>query len=64
MHDSKTIKTIQDYYNFVNQNFNDLDNDNRFFCSNVELFLSNSLLQEFGEISAKKIGKILLAVCE
>ncbi len=64
MHDSKTIKTIQDYYNFVNQNFNDLKNDDCFFCSNIELFLSNSLLQEFGETSAKKIGKILLAACE
>lgn len=64
MHDSKTIKTIQDYYNFVNQNFNDLENDDRFFCSNMELFLANSILQEFGDTFARKIGKILLAACE
>lgn len=64
MNNSKTIKTIQNFYNFVKQNFNDLDDDERFFCCNMELFLANSILQEFGDTVARKIGKILLAACE
>lgn len=64
MNNSKTIKTIQDFYNFVKQNFNDLDDDERFFCCNMELFLANSILQEFGDTAARKIGKILLTACE
>lgn len=64
MSDSKTIKTIQDYYRLVNQDFNELDDNDRFFCCNPEIFLANSILQEFGDTSTRKIGKILLAVCE
>lgn len=64
MKDSKTIKTIQDFYQLVNQDFNNLNDDERFFCGNIEFDLSKSILQEFGDVTAKKIGKILLGVCE
>ena len=57
-------KTIQDYYRLVNQDFNELDDNDRFFCCNPEIFLASSILQEFGETSTRKIGKILLAACE
>lgn len=64
MKDSKTIITLQDYYKFVNQDFNDLNDDERFLCCNVEFDLAKSIFQEFGDVTAKKIGKILLGVCE
>lgn len=64
MKDSKTIKTIQDFYQLVNQDFNNLNDDERFFCNNIEFDLAKSILQEFGDVTAKKIGKILLGVCE
>lgn len=63
---SKTIKTIQEYYNIVNQDFNDneLNYDERFFVYNIEFDLAKSILQEFGDTSAMKIAKILLGACE
>lgn len=64
MKESKTIKTIQDYYRLVNQNFNDLKSDEKFFCCNMEFDLARSILQEFGDTSARKVGKILLGACE
>lgn len=64
MTDSKTIKTLQDYYNIVNRDFNDLTEDERFLCCNIELDLAKSILQEFGDVTARKVGKILLGVCE
>lgn len=60
MKESKTIKTIQDYYDIVSRDFNALNNDDKFFCCNMEFDLAKSILQEFGDTSAKKIGKILL----
>ena len=64
MDNSKTIQTIQDYYNIVKRDFNDLNKDEQFFCCNIEIDLAKSILQEFGDTSAKKVGKILLGVCE
>lgn len=64
INNSKTIKTIQDYYNVVNQNFNDINEDEKFFCYNMEFDLAKSILQEFGDTSAMKIAKILLGACE
>lgn len=64
MTDSKTIKTLQDYYNIVKCDFNDLTEDERFLCCNIEFDLAKSILQEFGEVTARKVGKILLGVCE
>lgn len=64
MTDSKTIKTIQNFYNIVNRDYNDLNEDEYFFCCNVELDLAKSILQEFGDVTAKKMGKILLDMCE
>lgn len=64
MKESKTIKTIHDYYNIVKRDFNDLTEDERFFCYNIELDLAKSIIQEFGEVAARKLGKILLGVCE
>lgn len=64
MKESKTIKTIQNYYNIVNRDFNTLNDDDKFFCCNMEFDLAKSILLEFGDASAKKIGKILLCGCE
>lgn len=64
MKESKTIKTIHDYYDIVKQDFNDLAEDERFLCCNIEFDLAKSILQEFGETSARKIGKMLLCGCE
>lgn len=64
MKESKTIKTIQDYYDIVNRDFNALNNDDKFFCCNMEFDLAKSILQEFGDVTAKKVGKILLGACE
>ena len=60
MKESKTIKTIQDYYRLVNQNFNDLKSDEKFFCCNMEFDLARSILQEFGDTSARKVGKNII----
>lgn len=35
-----------------------------FFCCNIEIDLAKSILQEFGDVAARKIGKILLDACE
>lgn len=64
MKESKTIQTIQNYYYLVNQDFNNLNNDEKFFCCNIEFDLAKSIFQEFGDTSARKIGKILLDACE
>lgn len=61
---SKTIKTIQEYYNIVNQDFNELSDDERFLVYNIEFDLAKSILQEFGDVSAMKVAKILSGVCE
>lgn len=60
MKNSKTIKTIQEYYNIVNQDFNDnaLNYDERFFVYNIEFDLAKSILQDFGDVSARKVAKI------
>lgn len=64
MKESKTIKTIQNFYDIVNQDFNTLNDDDKFFCCNMEFDLAKSILQEFGDTSAKKIGNILLCGCD
>ena len=64
MKESKTIQTIQNYYNIVKRDFNELNEDEQFFCCNIEIDLAKSILQEFGDTSARKVGKILLSVCE
>lgn len=64
MTDSKTIKTLQDYYNIVKRDFNNLSKDEQFICCNIEFDLAKSILQEFGEVTARKVGKILFGVCE
>ncbi|MDE5539059.1 MAG: hypothetical protein K2J20_01060 [Bacilli bacterium] len=64
MKESKTIQTIQNYYNIVKRDFNELNEDEQFLCCNIEIDLAKSILQEFGDTSAKKVGKILLGVCE
>lgn len=64
MKESKTIQTIQDYYDVVNRNLNELNKDELFFSYNIELDLAKSILQEFGDVTAKKVGKILLGACE
>lgn len=64
MTDSKTIKTLQDYYSIVKRDFNDFTEDERFLCCNIEFDLAKSILQEFGEVIARKVGKVLLSVCE
>lgn len=64
MKESKTIQTIQDYYDVVNRNPNELNKDELFFSCNIELNLAKSILQEFGDVTAKKVGKILLGACE
>lgn len=64
MKNSKTIQTIQNFYNIVNSDYNNLNEDEQFFCCNIEFDLAKSILQEFGNTSAKKIGKILLGMCE
>ena len=64
MSESKTIQTIQDYYNIVKCDFNELNDDEQFLCCNIEIDLAKSIIQEFGDTTAKKVGKILLGVCE
>ena len=64
MENSKTINTIQGYYNLINRDFNDLNEDERFYYRNVEIDLAKSIIQEFGDESGKKLGKILLAASE
>lgn len=63
MKESKTIQTIQNYYYLVNQNFNNLNNDDKFFCGNIEFDLVKRIFQEFGDTSARKIAKKLLGAC-
>lgn len=60
MRDSKTIKTIQNYYQLVNQDFNELNNDKQFFCINMKIYFAKSILQEFGDTSAKKDRKNII----
>ena len=43
---------------------NDINEDEKFICYNMEFDLAKSILQEFGDTSAMKIAKILLGACE
>lgn len=62
MKDLKTAKTINKLQNLLlRETQND---DEEFFFKHIEIEIAKSLLQDFGDITAMRIGKILLGACE
>ena len=61
MNKSKTIGTIENFYNLVGLDRNPTTEEKEFMYT-FELELAKSILNEFGDKSASKLGQIL-SVC-
>lgn len=59
MNESKTIQTLEKYYNILKNE--PISEDDKFFACNIEFDLAKSLMQEFGEKPCRKLAKMLLA---
>lgn len=63
MENSKTIKTINDFYSIVQKGRKiDLTDDEKFFICNIELELAKSIIQEFDFGTSKKLANVILSV--
>ena len=63
---SKTIDTITALENLLlkESKQQQLNNDDEFFLKHFELEIAKSLIQDFDDTMALRIGKILLGTCE
>lgn len=63
---SKTIETLEKYYHILktaihNDNINE---DDKFFVTNIELELAYSIMKEFDKNIVRKLGSILTVLVE
>lgn len=62
---SKTIDTITALENLLlKESKQQLNNEDEFFLKHFELEIAKSLIQDFDDTMALRIGKILLGTCE
>lgn len=54
---TKTLILLNKYYDTLNKD--DPDNEDKFFVNYIELFLAQSLIQDFNDDTIKKLGHIL-----
>lgn len=65
MENSKTIKTINDFYTVIQKGMkNVLTDDEEFFICNIELELAKSIIQEFDITVSKRLANVILSVTQ
>lgn len=62
MDNFKTIEIINKFISIITSK--NPTSDDKFFACNIELFLVPSIIQDFGEETSKRLGKILVAETE
>lgn len=63
MDKSKTIETIESFYNLIGLD-HDPTTEEKEFIYNFSLELAKSMLNEFDKDTLRKFAKILLVMCE